>query len=631
MTGPDARPDGPYDYYADLYGGGANVTADSIRGLVDEPTKDAATIALLADDLDHDATVTGTLVEGQIRSAVKHAPAAAAVRARQLSTNATYAVGLVNLMAAHVHTFDTSVAALNRTYQESQRACVVQPGAVDDPASAREYRRARHLLDDGAEEVARMFRQGATHANLRYLVDAGAIPLTTAGTWPWLHLSEDEMRKALLALVASGAVPDLATLPGGSVQSWLKDHPEIADYLWLFAPVPAPPSGGAVSVADWWRGLGVLGQLAAATRTPALVGNLDGVQGWGRDLANRTTLDALLAQIDAGHVPPGMAPDAVAALKAIRDDLGKLGERQLLGLDPYSGERTHAIVAIGNVDTADNVGVFTPGLTSNVPDSLNGYDADMDNLKQTAEGLILKHGGTGTVATVTYLGYDAPQLDASLLDLGAFGGQADSVLSSDLARKGGDSLAGFYQGLNASRTDPFQLTALGHSYGSTTTGYALQHDGVGVDNAVLFGSPGPGTGDRGQLHAGNLYVIENDDDLVADGGIFGGDPSFLDGTTQLQSHAADHDGQSYQGSTGHTTYLDKGTTAQHNLAAVLAGIQDEQVTGQDLDAGDLLTAPDPGDLLHAAGAVGGKIKDGFVDDVTGFVHGLESFGRPPGF
>ena len=64
----------------------------------------------------------------------------------------------------------------------------------------------------------------------------------------------------------------------------------------------------------------------------------------------------------------------------------------------------------------------------------------------------------------------------------------------NLARAGGEDLAAFYQGVNASRTDDPHLTALGHSYGSLTTGYALQHDGTGVDDAVLFGSPGPAPG-----------------------------------------------------------------------------------------------------------------------------------------
>lgn len=636
----DSRPDGPFAYYADLYGGGALITDASIRALVDDPATDAATIARLADDLDRDAVVTAGFVEGQVRDFVRHAPATGGEHARTLGTNATYAVGLVTLFAAHVHTFDSAVADLNGRYQAQVLLRRLVDPLADVPslrAVARgmlggEYRRAQQQLDEGAEDVATKFRQGPTHANLRALVDEGAIPLTVAGRWPWLHLTDDERRRALLALLASGAVPDPATLPAGSVQSWLRSHPEIAAYLPLFLPLTVPVDQPPTVVADWWRRLGVLGQLAAAARDPGLVGNLDGVQGWGRDLANRTMLDRYLGQIRS-TVPygedPGLNAEQIASLVAIRDDLAK-GNRQLLGLDLFSGERSHAIVAIGNVDTADHVGVFTPGLTSNVPDSLNGYDTDMDHLRRTAQDLITKQGGTSTVATVTYLGYDAPQLNLSLLDLGAFGGQADSVLAPDLAIKGGDSLASFYQGLDASRPDGVHLTALGHSYGSTTTGYALQHSGTGVDDAVLFGSPGTGTGSRDALHVPNLYLIENDNDPVADGGVFGGDPSFLGGVTDLQSHAASHDGTSYQGSTGHTSYLDEGTSSQHNLAAVVAGLDDEQIRGQDLDYGDALHAPGPSGLWGAAKGTGHEIGGAIQHQVDNLVSGLENFGRPPG-
>ena len=90
-------------------------------------------------------------------------------------------------------------------------------------------------------------------------------------------------------------------------------------------------------------------------------------------------------------------------------------------------------------------------------------------------------------------------------------------------------------------TEDPHLTALGHSYGSLTTGYALQHDGTGIDDAVLFGSPGAGTWERDDLHVpdGHLFVAEADDDPVADfGGTapFGRDPSHMVGS-RLPVHA----------------------------------------------------------------------------------------------
>lgn len=264
---------------------------------------------------------------------------------------------------------------------------------------------------------------------------------------------------------------------------------------------------------------------------------------------------------------------------AISNTLAK-GGRQLLLLDPFSGERMHAAVAVGNVDTADHVGVFTPGLTTTVSGSLSGYD-DAMNALATLEGKQLDATGRGaeSVANVTWIGYDAPQV-SEIPDFGIFGGRADSVASADLAKQGGTALAGFFQGLNGARTDDFHLTAYGHSYGSTATGYALQHDGVGVDDTVLFGSPGPGTDDRNDLHSGHVYALAADGDPVAHLGEFGADPTTMTGITTLSDHDETIEGYHLKGSEGHGTggddgYLSNRTTSQYELAAIGAGLGDD--------------------------------------------------------
>ena len=77
-----------------------------------------------------------------------------------------------------------------------------------------------------------------------------------------------------------------------------------------------------------------------------------------------------------------------------------------------------------------------------------------------------------SVATVTWMGYDAPQIN-EVTDW------PRSVGMPGLAMRGGEDLAGFLKGINASRLQDPHLIALGHSYGSLTTGYALQHGGHG--------------------------------------------------------------------------------------------------------------------------------------------------------
>jgi hypothetical protein len=204
-------------------------------------------------------------------------------------------------------------------------------------------------------------------------------------------------------------------------------------------------------------------------------------------------------------------------------------------------------------------------------------DVAMTQLKK------VDHGDDG-VATVAWLGYDAPQLDITFFD------GDRSVASANPAKVGGADLARFYDGIVASRPgDPPHVTALGHSYGSTTTGYALQHTTVPVDRAVFFGSPGLTTSGVGQLHVapGHVEILEARWDPVADLARFGDDPNHLPGVTNLSSEATRlPDGTELGASTGHSDYLTPGTTSHHNLGLAVAGLEDQQVVGPNVGFGD---------------------------------------------
>lgn len=222
------------------------------------------------------------------------------------------------------------------------------------------------------------------------------------------------------------------------------------------------------------------------------------------------------------------------------------------------------------MDTADHVAVFTPGFTSNLPDSLSNYDGQVESLRRTSLDQLARTGSTDTVAAVTWIGYDAPQVS-----------DGAAVLTPDPAIRGGSDLAGTLDGIDASRVDDPHLTAIGHSYGSTTTGYALQQ-ATGVDDAALFGSPGSSGDDISDfnLPPDRLAVIEADDDPVTDAGIFGTDPGRLDGASGLSALEARHpDGSTLHQSFGHSEYLTPGTTSQYNLAATVAGLHDERIEG----------------------------------------------------
>ncbi|MGQ0776292.1 MAG: alpha/beta hydrolase [Pseudonocardiales bacterium] len=355
-----------------------------------------------------------------------------------------------------------------------------------------------------------------------------------------------------------------------------------------------PQDGTPQQVADWWATLSASERAILAASRPELLGNLDGIPAQVRDEANRERLPeeraALQAQatqlqfgayrgMGAAAAHLGLVQDKLAALESIEDTLAR-GDRQLLLLDT-AGQRVKAAVAIGNVDTASHIAVFTPGFTSTVEGSLAGYDDQMRLLREQAQDESQRYGDGGSVAAVTWIGYEAPQW-------GEIANPGRSVLSEAQARTGGAALGGFLDGTDASRPDDPHLIAIGHSYGSTTTGHAVQQTDA-VDDVIFFGSPGIGTSDVRDLHIpeGHSYVIEARNDPVADLGRFGDDPNQLDGLTDLSSAAArTPDGRELTEVTGHSNYLAPDTTSQHNMSVVIAGTDDRAIEGENTGHGD---------------------------------------------
>ncbi|PRX47755.1 alpha/beta hydrolase family protein [Prauserella shujinwangii] len=376
--------------------------------------------------------------------------------------------------------------------------------------------------------------------------------------------------------------------------------------------ITEPPAGKGTpgDNAGWWDSLSKTEQRWVIRQHPEWIGNRDGVPFAARDEANRARLVTekarlqeearrLRADLD-DNVFGGLFTNADArldqveekleAIRAIERTLTRPGERQLVLFDT-TPERAEAAIATGNVDTADHVAVFTPGLTSNVPDSMAKYDSAMDQLQHRATDELKRYGDGGSVATVTWIGYQAPQNT-----LGSYLGD-DSVLFDDAARAGAEKLTPFLQGIDTARDADAHLTALGHSYGSTTTGFALQQN-TGVDDAVFFGSPGIGTGRIEDLAVpdGHATYIEAKNDVVGDLGAFGIDPSHLDGMRHAESGEARHpeDGRVLAGVTGHSAYLDDGSTSQYNMSVIVGGMPDRVVQGENRGIGDIGSWPIPG-------------------------------------
>jgi hypothetical protein len=304
---------------------------------------------------------------------------------------------------------------------------------------------------------------------------------------------------------------------------------------------PPPVNGTPSQNAALWTSLSAAGQSILLRDHPDWLGNTDGIPGVVRSQANlaripglRAQLQAQLDDLNSQAQGPVIGDDDLAvlggqidAVQAKIDSLDVIqktmaqGGRQLLLLDT-SHPRVEAAIAVGNIDTAGNVAVFTPGFSSTVNGDLGSYDNKMKGLQAVSDRMSKLHGGPQT-ATVTWIGYQAPQADAGVID------PSQSVASPLAAEAGGDSLAKFYDGIGATHevtNTPLHLTALGHSYGSTTTGFALGHD-TPVNDAILFGSPGQGA-QHLDVATGHLYdELDQGDDLVPEiHGTLGPSPYF---------------------------------------------------------------------------------------------------------
>lgn len=362
--------------------------------------------------------------------------------------------------------------------------------------------------------------------------------------------------------------------------------------------VVEPPKGAGTAAenAAWWASLSAKERERVIKEHPGWIGNRDGVDFAARDQANRALLPRYREELEkqkaeleakladyvrkAGRqvhpmyaIQLSQVEDKLASLDTI-ERLMKKPDRHLLGLD-ITHDRAEAVVAVGDVTTAEHVGVFTPGLTSTVQ-GMGGYDTDMYELKRRSEKFLRQNKEAASAATVTWLGYQAPQWGSTLT--------SNSVALPGAATEGGGALAEFLRGVNTSRVDDPDLSVLGHSYGSTTAGHALQQD-TGVDRAAFFGSPGLGTSDLGDLKvpSGQSFYAEAKLDPVGDMPRFGQDPSFLGGMRHLQTgDATSPDGEPLTGVTGHSRYLEDKSTSQYNLASVVAGRPDQLVEGRDI-------------------------------------------------
>ena len=415
-----------------------------------------------------------------------------------------------------------------------------------------------------------------------------------------------------------------------------------------------PPPEDPKQFHDWWQKLSTEDRDLLYSRDHA-IGNHPGMPTGdalhpGSDYYNRLHLADELAAARASHA--GNLPDLQAVQSALNEARKDGADARLMLLDLTSGDRPHAAIAIGDPDTATHVSVTTPGLNTPVRGAMASMTSEAVALQRETQRQLAGAGKPGeSAAAIAWIGYDAPQipgpgigvgkpgvplipglplslnpLDVAHSELGAY-----QVSHDGMAKTGAVNLARFYDSVQAARdTGPAHLTAIGHSYGSLTTGLALQVPGNhGVNDAIFYGSPGIEASTPAQLHLapGHVFAMETPDDPIdyvyqappllhalatatptplddallgasdATGtGHFGPNPATNPSFVRLETGPSvlvdGHGGAvlQFDGASGHSDYPRMGSTADpdgvpllrtpgYNIAAVVGGLSERAIKG----------------------------------------------------
>jgi Alpha/beta hydrolase len=352
-------------------------------------------------------------------------------------------------------------------------------------------------------------------------------------------------------------------------------------------PQLPPPGSAPATVNRWWHSLTPGQQDRARGRFGDVIRNLDGIPTDVRSSLNLAVLQREIERFKRGGLNAGgwhTNPDKLADLTALQHALAAHPDTELVLLDTEGNPgKVLAAVGVGDVDNAERLGVTVGGLNTRVSSSVGQMVAEAEGQRRKASELRRFAGRPNhdAVASVVWLGYDAPNSLKDVIDIGS-------------ARDSAGRLNGFYQALAATSNVPDQrITAFGHSYGSLVTSLALQQ-GAPVSDVVLYGSPGTELTDAAQLgvQPGHAYYLIGVNDHVAevipDFGVFGRAPQEVPGMTQLSTSTGlalggrYGDGQVHERAYGHSDYPRIGSNGElrmsaYNMAAVLAGLPDDLV------------------------------------------------------
>ena len=337
-------------------------------------------------------------------------------------------------------------------------------------------------------------------------------------------------------------------------------------------PLPTLPAANSspAEVAHWWIVLPPHLRRWLMVRRPGALGRLAGLPADVRDEANRRQLASLLAtlrterdrlagtlptiplQLSRGALVRSMLTIAEGVERTLATRAGRAA--RLLTLDLAGAGRV--AIGLGDVDRAQNVAVVVPGMGEDAGHGVPDTVARAADLLAEARGQSAQ-----STAVVAWIGYAAP------------GWQ--QVPFPTRARAGGKLLAVDLAALATARIgEPAHVTLVGHSYGSTVVGAAMQDGARRADDLVLVGSPGVLTDrvDQLGLSGRHAYVGEAALDPIADTGVFGADPGDRGfGATRIRVDAAPARPWPDRVLAAHSQYFDPGSESLRNIARVVVG------------------------------------------------------------
>lgn len=355
-----------------------------------------------------------------------------------------------------------------------------------------------------------------------------------------------------------------------------------------------PTGKSPEEVNKWWNSLTDQQRTQLLHDWPERLGNLNGIPVAARSEANKAVMDqdlnrpaevakargVTVEEVLAHPEQYGMAGEmmnrynnAVQVKRGLEKNAADTGAPTFLQIyepDKFGGAG-RAAIAIGNPDEAVNTAVVVPGTSHSVTE---GWLSSPDAAHIYTETKNADHGKP--VSVIAWMGYDAPD---SLLD--------PQVAQTGLAHQGGALLAADVNALSSTH-DPKvgsqHITAIGHSYGSTTVADAAAGYGMHIDNAVLVGCPGTDMArNANDFHlnpGGHVYVgSASTDPITTLGGMtqshlpgtgvtvaLGADPS-VDGFGSTR-FKAEVPGLTF---TDHSHYYDPGTESLFSIGDIASG------------------------------------------------------------